>query len=348
MSVVAVTGVAGYLAQRLLALLGPEDGIERVVGIDRDGPPAGRPTLEHHEMDIRSERLPKVIGDADALVHLAFQTDPIRDLDEMRSINVDGTANVLAAARDAGVKSVVVLSSALAYGAHPDNPVPLTEEHPLRAGEDYAPAAHKRACEELLAAFRRKNPEIAVCVLRAATVFGPTVENFVTRMLESPRLTRVKGYEPPMQVVHEDDAAAALAFALRERLDGVFNLAADGWLTASDVAEVSGKRVVELSEPIAFSMAERLWRAGLTAAPPGELRYLMHPWVMDNAKLAAAGFEPRYSNRAALLEAMESHRSWIALGRARMRKDSLAKGAAATLGAVGAMALVRRARRKDD
>jgi hypothetical protein len=47
-----------------------------------------------------------------------------------------------------------------------------------------------------------------------------------------------------------------------------------------------------------------------------------------------------------LLETLESHRNWISVGRARVRKDSLAKGAAATLGAVGAMALVRRARRR--
>jgi len=347
-SVVAVTGIAGYLAQRLLSSLEADDQIQRIIGIDRVAPPLGSPKLEYHEMDIREARLPKVIADADAVVHLAFQTDTLRDIKEMRAINVDGTANVLAAAAAVGARSVVVLSSALVYGAHTDNPVPLTEDAPLRANEDFAPAVHKLLCERLVELYRSEHPDMAVCVFRAATVFGPTVDNFVTRMLEAPRLTRVKGFDPPLQVVHEDDVAAALVFAATTRLDGIYNLAADGWLSGDEVAEISGKRRVELSEQVAFSMADRLWRAGLTAAPAGELHYVMHPWVLDIGRLAAAGFRPRYTNRAALLEAAEAHRTWIALGRARVRKDSLAKGAAATLGAIGAMALVRRARRREE
>jgi hypothetical protein len=88
-----------------------------------------------------------------------------------------------------------------------------------------------------------------------------------------------------------------------------------------------------------------MWRIGLTTAPPGELHYLMHPWVVDNSKLRAAGWKPEHSNRMALIEAVQTHNQWISVGRARVRKDSLAKGAAATLGVVGAMALVRRRRR---
>lgn len=345
MSVVAITGVAGYLGGRLLSLLERSDAVTRVVGIDTEEPFGGSPKLEFHQTDIRDAQLAKSFVGVDVVVHLAFQHDPIRDEERMRSINVDGTRNVLEAAAATGVRKVIYASSAVVYGAHPDNDFPLTELSPLRANTDFAFAAHKLDVERLVEAFRVEHPDVVTTVFRPAIAFGPGVENFVSRMLEAPRLLTVKGFTPPLQLVHEDDVATALALAIRDDLPGVYNLAADGWLLADEVDHLTGKKRIELPETIAFSMAERLWRAGLTVAPPGELHYVMHPWVVDNAKLRAAGWLPRHTNRDALLEAMQAHRNWIALGRARLRKDSLAKGAAATLGAVGAMALVRRAKR---
>jgi len=343
MAVVAITGVAGYIAQRLLGLLEADPSVDRIVGVDIDEQLAGSPKLEFHQLDVREARLAKALVGVDVVVHLAFQHDPIRDEPKMRSINVEGTANVLASATSVGVRKVVYLSSATAYGAHPDNDFPLT---PLRPNGDFALALHKAETEGSVDAFRQAHPDAVATILRSAPVFGPGVENFVSRLLQAPRIATVRGYTPPMQLVHSEDVAAALARAVRDDLDGVFNLAADGWLTAEEVVALSGKKRVELPEAVAFSMAERLWRTGLTSAPPGELHFLMHPWVIDNAKLRATGWAPAYTNRIALLESLEAHRQWISVGRARVRKDSLAKGAAATLGAVGAMALVRRSRRR--
>ena len=345
-SVVAVTGVTGYLGRRVLDLLESDDGVQRVIGIDSEEPVAGSPKLEFHLLDVRDARLGKIFVGVDCVVHLAFQHDPIRDEERMRSINVEGTANILEAAAATGVRKIVYPSSAAVYGAHADNDFPLSESSPLRANEDFAFAAHKLETERLLDTFRTAHPDIVVTVFRSAIVFGPSVENFVSRLMEAPRITTVRGYEPPLQLVHEDDVASAIALAVKTDLHGIYNLAADGWLSSDEVVELSGKKRVELPEAVAFSMAERLWKTGLTTAPPGELHYLMHPWVVDSSKLRAAGWAPRYSNREALLETIESHRNWISVGRARVRKDSLAKGAAATLGAVGAMALVRRARKR--
>jgi nucleoside-diphosphate-sugar epimerase len=344
--VVAITGVSGYLGRRLLALLDADPGVERVVGIDIAEPHAGSPKLDFHQVDVRDARLVKVLPGVDVLVHLAFQVDPIRDEERTRAVNVDGTRNVLEAAGATGIRKVVHASSAAVYGAHPDNDFPLTESSPLRANPEFSLAWHKLEAERLAEAFREDHPEVVVTLLRPAIVFGPNVQNFISRMLEAPRVTTVKGYEPPLQLVHEEDVATAIAHAVQVDLPGAYNVAADGWLTSDEVLAISGKKRVELPEAVAFSLAERLWKLGISQAPPGELHFVMHPWVVDNAKLKGAGWSPRHTNRDALLEAMGAHRPWIAVGRARMRKDDLAKGAAATLGVVGAMALVRRSRKK--
>ncbi len=344
--VVAVTGVSGYLGRRLLALLDADPRVERVVGIDVAEPLAGSLKLEFHQVDIRDAGLVKVLPGVDVLVHLAFQFDPIRDEERMRAINVDGGRNVLEAAGATGVRKLVQASSATVYGAHPDNDFPLTESSPLRANPDFSYARHKLETERMIEAFQEDHPEVVVTVLRPAIVFGPNVQNFISRMLEAPRVATVKGYEPPLQLVHEEDVATALHLAVGEDLPGAYNVASDGWLSGDEVLAVTGKKRVELPEAVAFTLAERLWKVGVSEAPPGELHFVMHPWVVDNAKLKAAGWTPRYTNAQALVEAMEAHRPWIAVGRARMRKDDLAKGAAATLGVVGAMALVRRKRKK--
>jgi len=344
--VVAVTGVAGYLGGRLLSLFDDDRRVERVIGIDGSEPATGSPKLEFHQMDVRDARLAKTFPGVDTVVHLAFVVDPLRDEARMRDVNVDGTRNVLEAAGATGVRKLVYASSATVYGAHPDNDFPLTESSPLRANPDFSYAWHKLETERLIEAFVEDHPEVVVSVLRPAIAFGANAQNFISRLLEAPRITTVKGYEPPMQFVHEQDVASALHFVVTNELRGVYNVAPDGWLTAEEILERSGKKRVELPEAVAFSLAERLWKIGVTEAPPGELNYLMHPWVVDNAKLKAAGWAPAHTNEDALTETLETHRPWVALGRARVRKDDLAKGAAATLGVVGAMALVRRARKK--
>jgi nucleoside-diphosphate-sugar epimerase len=344
--VVAVTGVAGYLGRRLLSMLDEDRDVERVIGLDVSEPAGGSTKLEFHQMDVRDARLAKILSGADTVVHLAFVVDAMRDVERMRETNVDGTRNVLEAIGATGVRKLIYTSSATVYGAHPDNDFPLRETSPLRATSDFSYAWHKLETERLIEAFREDHPEVLVTVLRPAIAFGANVQNFISRLLEAPRITTVKGYEPPMQFVHEDDLAAALRFAVVEELPGAYNVAPDGWLTAEEFLDLSGKKRVELPEAVAFSLAERLWKLGVSEAPPGELEYFMHPWVVDNAKLKAAGWTPAHTNEDALAATLEAHRPWVALGRARLRKDDLAKGAAATLGVVGAMALVRRARKK--
>lgn len=347
MAVVAITGIAGYLGQRLLGLLDGDESVDRIVGIDTAEPALVSSKLELHELDVRDARLSKVLAGADALVHLAWVVDPIRDEEQMWSINVEGTRNAFLAAVAAGLRKVVYASSATAYGAHPDNDFPLTERSPLRANVDFPYAAHKLEVERFIEAFREDQPGTVATVLRPAIVFGPNVDNFISRAFEAPRLFAVKGYEPPLQFVHEEDVASALHHALEADLDGPYNVAADGWLSMTEIEELTGKRRVDLPEAVAFSAADRLWRTGLTLSPPGELHYVMHPWVVDNAKLRATGWIPRRTNRATLEETVDAHRPWVSVGRFRARKSDVARGALAALGAVAALAVARRSRKRE-
>jgi nucleoside-diphosphate-sugar epimerase len=108
-----------------------------------------------------------------------------------------------------------------------------------------------------------------------------------------------------VQVTHVDDAASAIAFAASQRLDGAFNVASDGWLTHDDaLALFPGRRVPGLPYEAAERALTALWVSGLGDAPPAVLPYLVHPWVVANDRLRAAGWAPRHTNEEAILLSM--------------------------------------------
>jgi nucleoside-diphosphate-sugar epimerase len=343
---VAITGASGYLGSGLLERFEKDDRVARVLGFDVKPPRVPSSKLLYDPIDVRSDALRTRLDGVDVVIHLAFVMDPIRDESEMRDVNVHGSQNVFDAAAAGGVRKIIYLSSAVVYGAHPDNDFPLTEESSLRANLDLSYAAHKLEVEYAVKEFRREHPDIVFTLFRPAIVFGPHVDNAWSHFLEAPFLFAVRGHAPPLQFVHEDDVAGALAFAVFEDLDGAYNLAAPDWIEADEILRSSGKRRVDLDEPRAFSLMERLWERGLAEAPAGMLHYVMYPWVVSVEKLSAAGFEPRRSSRAALDEVLAATAGSLRVGRARIHTRSLVRGAAAGAGLAGAALAARSIRRR--
>ncbi len=345
MPVVAVTGAARGIGRALTVRLAASPDVRKVIAIDSDrGDIAG---VTWRVADVRDPALAGRLAGADVVVHADYDLAPDSDARPRRAFNVRGAQTVLTAAAAGRVGRVVLVTSAMVYGARPDNPVPLAEDMPLAVDTDSSVAGDLLEIEQLAHRSPRANPGMAVTVVRPAALVGDDVDTMVTRHFEAPRLLTVKGCAPRWQFCHVDDLVSALEFTVRGGITGNFAVGCDGWLEQDEVEQISGLKSIELPARLTFGTAQRLHRVGVTPAPAIDLRYVVYPWVVDCAALRAVGWRPGFGNAEALRVLLDQRKGRHALaGRRIARKEATITAAGATVAVIGTAAIVRRARRR--
>ena len=293
--VVLITGAAGQWGTRLAKRLVVEDGLG-VVALDDQPPSPGLAGLDYLQADFQDP----LIGDLLAteavhtVCHLAFRPSVARSEDAYAH-NVQGTARFLAACLAAGVRHVVLMSSTAVYGAHADNPVLLQESHPLRGSRRQGTNRDRLEIEAFVNGFYRQHPEMLVTVLRLANIVGPTADTPMTRYLRSPAGLTLMGFNPLLQLIHEQDVAAALAQAVLAEKGGIYNVAAEPALPLKRLLALAGTLPVPVFHPLAYlnnSIQEQM------VFEPDSLRYR---WIADTEKMQTElGFFPEKSAEEAV------------------------------------------------
>ncbi len=343
--VVAVTGAASGLGHALTVRLAASGRVGRVVAID--GHRGDATGVTWRVVDVRDPAVAGRLSGVDVLVHLDLDLAPDSDHRSRRAFNVRGAQTVLTAAAAGRVGRVVLVTSAMVYGAGPDNPVPLAESAPLGADSDGSVVGDLLEIEQLAQRSPQTNPGMAVTVVRPAALVGEGVDTVVTRHFEAPRLLAVKGCAPRWQFCHVDDLVSALELAAAGEVTGTFAVGCDGWLDQEQVQELSGLRQIELPPGLTFGTVQRLHRAGIIPAPVTDLRFVVYPWVVDCLALRQAGWKPALSNAEALQVLLEQRAGHHAVaGRRLDRKDATLTAAGATVAVIGTAAIVREVRRR--
>ena len=300
---ILVTGGNGFLGSSVVAGLAAAG--HDVVSADLRFPTSEVEGVTHTVLDVTdAEAVSAGIAAAapEVVVHLASIVTPGRDSsrEKEHAVDVDGSRHVFAACLAHGVRRVVVSSSGAAYGYHPDNPVPLTEDDPLRGNEEFAYSHHKRLVEEQLATLRSEHPELEQVVLRIGTILGEHVDNQITALFERPRLLRIAGSDSPFVFVWDTDVVAIIQQAVTGDVTGVFNVAGDGTMTVPEIAKALGKRTLVVPERmlrVALRVGRRL---RLTPYGPEQTRFLRYRPVLDNTRLKREfGYTPGRTSREA-------------------------------------------------
>lgn len=290
---VIVTGAGGCLGEVVVSRLLERPDIELVVGLDRSGIDLAHPKFVGERFDMRDPCSPALFRRADALVHLAFAIGQgTMTLEEMRANNVGGTLNVFRAAERAGIKRIVNLSSASVYGSGEN----LSEDAPVAPSRRFPYAQHKVAIE---AASEEGFPGITFIHFRATFILGPRAAPLIRKMCTSRLYLVPPRPHPRIQVVHEEDVAAAILAALPESVRaGTFNLAAPEVTTLP--ALLRNDRFWTVGIPISaleLIVGRPAADGGPRARPSGVMLDILRTSITLNCERARLelGWNPKYS-----------------------------------------------------
>jgi len=308
---VLVTGVAGYWGAQVADRLVTETGFH-VIGLDASGPEQGVQGLDFLPIDVRNPALVELLRaeGVDAVCHLAF-VESLKPNEAAFDLNVMGTTKLLGACAEAGVPKVVLKSSTAVYGARPTNSAFMDEDHSLRGSKRIGTVRDLLQIEAFCNGFSRERPEMALTILRFASIIGPTADTPLVRYLKDRWAPSLAGFDPLMQIIHEDDVVEALVHALVSDAAGPFNVAARDALPLNKVRGLVGKPRRAVLHPFAY------WSRGLPGHRnlglgrhlPLDPDYLRYPWIADLTKMRdELDFAPRYTAEEALLEFAEQRR----------------------------------------
>ncbi|MEZ5326613.1 MAG: SDR family NAD(P)-dependent oxidoreductase [Verrucomicrobiales bacterium] len=306
-----VTGGAGFIGSNLVDRLLAEDGDVTILDDFND---FYDPAIKRANVEAFSKPVRVVEGDlrdlvsvqdamegVDVVIHLAARAGVRPSIEQPRlyfATNVDGTFNVMEAARDAGIKKVIFASSSSVYGVN--KKVPFAESDPiLRTISPYA--ATKIAGEQICSNFSHLHDMNVVC-LRFFTVYGPrqrpdlAISKFVRLIDEGKPIDRYGSGNTGRDYTYVDDIVQGIIGAVR--YDG----------QPFDIFNLGGSQTVSLNEMIAAVEDAMGVKATINELPeqPGDV-------PMTSADVSKArehlGYEPQTPLREGVRKYVEWYRA---------------------------------------
>lgn len=324
MPTVVITGASGALGRRIVSRLASTGGWT-VVAVDHLPFPSGVAKPRHftaHRVDLLSAPLDRLLVGADAVVHLATggAGSGATNSSDLRLLE-----RTLAAATSNTVAQVVLLSSAVVYGAWSDNPVPLVESAPLRPNPDFVYAQQKVAAESFARQWSEAAPGRILAVLRPATTLGhPEARAWLAQSVRPSMLDRITATLPATQFVHVDDLADAIVHVLDRRLDGAFNVASSDWLPSEAAHALFGPPFTVPVPDFAEGLLRRLTERLDSRRPAGAAAYARAPFVVAADRLIGTGWSPKSSSAEAFVAAKSPSRLGRVYARRRQEMNLLA------------------------
>ena len=303
---VLITGVGSGLGGLLAARLERDPEVEAVVGIDTRKPKVPLTRTEYLEADIRDPGIGTLVERAapDTVVHeqIVRQPGPGMSPRAMHDINVIGSLQLLAACGQApSVRAIVIRGSAGIYGAEPHAPQFFGEEmtrlFPMRTRFQRDVAE----IENYFETYSVRHPGITCTMLRYQPAIGPQVDTQISRYLTQTACPTYLGFDPRIQLVHEEDALDALVAAVKNPVRGAVNVAGRGTIGLSRMIRLAGRPSVPIAGPLFAPLTGAARRLGLGTYSEDFRRLLRYGRAVDIGRLEQeVGCRPRFSSQAAV------------------------------------------------
>jgi UDP-glucose 4-epimerase len=309
--------VSRFPGNRIAAQLAADPAIERVIGVDTVSPDEAQlralGRTEFVPADIRNPLIAKVLRQArvDTVVHAAVTAAPrgVGGRVPMKELNVLGTMQLLAACQNSEyVARLVVKSSTAVYGSSPRDPAVFTEAMTAKSA---ARSGYAKDCAEVegyVRGFARRRPDTVVTLFRFANFIGPTVRTALTRYLTLPVVPTALGFDPRLQLIHEDDAVEILRLACTVDRPGVYNAAASGVLLLSQAIRRAGRVQLPVPLPAIGLVARAILGGARLDFTADQMRLLNFGRVVDATALERDfGYRPAHSTDSAYASFVAEH-----------------------------------------
>ncbi len=297
-----VIGACGAIGRNLVRSLC--DNGEPVIGVDRrrwrglvpDGLDLHRIGLNKRPFeDIFRQHRPKRV------LHVGLVGSPRIDMSERHEHNVVGLQKTVALCSKYGTRRLVLLSRCSVYGADLRNPAKLTEDAPLRGASHHSMLRDIVEADILAQSLTLRVPTLSAAILRPANVVGLRVRNTMVGYLRLPIVPTLLGYDPMLQLIHEEDLVHALRLASKSDAPGVFNIAGPCEAPLSVLVREAGGRAVPVLLPFFGPLVETLWRRRLSPAPLPHVDYLRYHCLLDDGRARRElGYRPERNMRTTL------------------------------------------------
>ena len=305
---VLITGVGSYIGAVLARALEDDPEFEYVAGLDTRPPAVPLRGTEFIHADIRDPSMSTLVPSTgvDTVVHnqIVRRAGPGMSTAAMHDVNVIGSLQLLTACeKTPQIRNIVVRGSAGIYGSEPHAPQffeeGMTRLYPLRTrfqrdvGE----------IENLFATFARRHPDVVCTMLRYQPAIGPSLDTQFARYLSLPVAPVYLGFDPRIQVVHEDDALDALVATVRRPVRGAVNVAGPGTIGLTRMLRMTRRVTLPVLSPFFGSVADTLSRLGLADLSPDFMRLLRYGRAVDTTRLVEeVGHRPRFTTVAAVAD----------------------------------------------
>jgi len=308
---VVVTGGTGFLGLHICQYFAEQGWNVNALDLKPFNEEDDTEDIEYIEVDVRDEeRVSEAIeeADADVVVHSAAAL-PLWDDDEIWEVTVEGTRSVLWASKEYDVERVVYISSTAVYGTHDTHPI--TEESPLDGVGPYGDA--KIEAENVCRNFRRKG--MCIPIIRPKTFIGPqrlgVFQVLFDWIEDGANIPMVGRGNNKYQLLHVHDLVRAIDLMItldESEVDDTFNVGATEYNTMKEDFQApidaagTGKRVIGTPATLTRFVLRVLNQLNLSP---------LYPWVYETAhedsyvsveKLCEVGWEPKYSNKEALVD----------------------------------------------
>ncbi len=307
---ILITGASGFLGTYCSQALRQDNHKLTLVDIAPPESERQTPSCRFENVDIRRElAIAPLIREADIVIHAAAAL-PLWKRGDIFSTNVDGTRNILTAARAHGVRRVVYISSTAVYGIPKRHPI--LEDDRLMGVGPYGES--KILAEKLCLDFMKKG--LNVTILRPKTFLGTgrlgVFEILFDWVHDGKKIPVIGSGQNRYQLLAVDDLVEVISLCVQnssEEYNGVFNVAAEAFGTVREDLEAlfdfaqSGSRLLPTPAPLVKS-ALRFFEM-LRLSP-------LYQWVYDTAdkdsfvsidKLKKTfHWSPRFSNAQILIK----------------------------------------------